>query len=196
MILKGLLALTMVATAGVPSTSPVARVGRIVPVVAVEGARLSLAGEYTSTPNELRMPALSGENLYLFTDGTYIYTEWADILPVTIFDKGTWKISIDQILLTSDSSITWKVHNDHVLTAIRRITHEREVLLLGDRGLEYFEAHAHDSPDDPEFMLLINVLTLAQHLGATKGTELKFKLLRDAWRPTFFDTATNKRPPN
>ncbi len=50
------------------------------PVVKV--APTQLAGQYTSTSEKLRRhvgPFLSGSDLYLFPDGTYIYCEWADI---------------------------------------------------------------------------------------------------------------------
>lgn len=35
---------------------------------------------------------LSGSELYLFDDDTYIYTEWADVEPETIYDKGRWTL--------------------------------------------------------------------------------------------------------
>jgi hypothetical protein len=52
-----------------------------------------LAGHYTAeTPRLTRMGGggLEGSDLYLFRDGSYVYTEWADIEPLTIHGQGRW----------------------------------------------------------------------------------------------------------
>jgi hypothetical protein len=55
----------------------------------------ALAGHYTA--ETARLAALAGNgggleksDLYLFRDGTYVYTEWADIEPLTIHGQGSW----------------------------------------------------------------------------------------------------------
>lgn len=40
-----------------------------------------LAGKYSDPTREFS-PGLSGNDLYLFPDGTYVYDEWADIQPL------------------------------------------------------------------------------------------------------------------
>jgi hypothetical protein len=47
-------------------------------------------------------PGLSGENLYLFPDGTYLDTQWADIFPETICDEGSWGCQDGWVVLRTD----------------------------------------------------------------------------------------------
>jgi hypothetical protein len=82
-----------------------------VAVAPVAGARESIAGKY-SNPSKESMASwgggsLSGEDLYLFPDGAYIYCEWADVEPLTVHDKGTWNVSGLTIELASDPDVTW-----------------------------------------------------------------------------------------
>ncbi len=69
-----------------------------------------LAGHYTNPPKDLLRRiggVLSGDDLYLFPDGTYIYCEWADIQPLTIYDKGRWIFANGAVELKSDPDVTW-----------------------------------------------------------------------------------------
>lgn len=148
----------------------------------------SVAGHYSSNPEELRKrvgPPLGGDDLYLFPDGSYLYIEWADILPATIQDKGTWAISAGEISLTSDPDITWKTRtaDRHYLLA-RRSSHASEVLAVGTNfDLAYFEKHAEE---DPEFMLLVCSKLRVNEISENVSVELKKKLMREAWRPEFY----------
>ena len=81
------------------------RVRKHVPTVVLANVAnpLSLAGHYTTGSG------LSGSELYLFPDGTYMHTEWADILPETLSDRGTWSCSEGLLRLFSDGTLS-KVH--------------------------------------------------------------------------------------
>jgi hypothetical protein len=173
--------------------SPEAALGRIRPRVAVGWVtenRESIAGKYTSTPKELGAGFLSGEDLHLFPDGTYIYCEWADVMPLTVLDKGTWHLSGLTIELTSDPDVTWKplwgccspLERRYLL--LRRAGRKRDALLMamgyGLSGLE------EDSKDDPDLMLLINGLLRAEAYDRRKATKVKSRLMKDAWRPEAF----------
>jgi hypothetical protein len=85
--------------------------------------------------------SLGGNYLYLFPDGTYIYSVWTDSGPSTrIHDQGTWKLSGKAIRLTSDPEIAWDPLIDRRLFAIRRTSKPNEVLLIGlDSDLLAFE---------------------------------------------------------
>ena len=64
---------------------------------------MGFAGHYTSGSG------LSGAELYLFPDRTYMYTEWADIQAETLYDRGTWSCLRGVIRLSSDESLS-KMH--------------------------------------------------------------------------------------
>ncbi len=69
-----------------------------------------LAGHYANTSKELGERVggfLSGDDLYLFPDGTYIFCEWSDVSLVTISDKGTWTLAKNSVELKSGPEITW-----------------------------------------------------------------------------------------
>src|SRR5512145_2364870 len=62
---------------------------------------------------------LDGSVLYLFEDGAFIQTEWADILPETIDGKGTWEVNDGLLLLVDDRDVTWKHNKDRLYLALR-----------------------------------------------------------------------------
>jgi hypothetical protein len=52
-----------------------------------------LSGHYKHPLVQDRDNATQGVDFYLFPDRSYIYVEWADILPPTIFEKGNWTVT-------------------------------------------------------------------------------------------------------
>jgi hypothetical protein len=60
------------------------RVASRLPVEVVRAdSGAGLAGHYTGQTSELQSrvgPFLSGEDLYLFPDGSYVYCQWADVM--------------------------------------------------------------------------------------------------------------------
>ena len=155
----------------------------------VEGVspKTSLAGHYTSASKELGKRVggfLSGEDLYLFPDGTYIYCEWADIEPVTVYDKGTWLFAYDRLVLESDPAITWDLRRESQYVALRRSAHPKEVMLVGlQNRLPTFEREAKD---DPELMLLIVAFALESPITPSEAVGLRKKLMVESWRPEYF----------
>jgi hypothetical protein len=166
------------------------------PVEGVAAANLErLAGRYTSESKELRKRIggfLSGDDLYLFADGSYIYCEWADIEPTTVHGKGTWKLTEGLVELKSDPEVTWDPGKyrqyDRRYVALHRSSRNHEIMLIGVQyALSYFEKEASD---DPAFMLLVvgkqREATFSQ--AATKA--LKARLLKESWRPEYFQEST------
>lgn len=146
----------------------------------------SVSGHYSSSPEELRKSVvpLSGDDLYLFPDGSYLYLEWSDIPPTTIRDKGKWAVSGSEITLTSDPDIKWKPQAERHYLLVHRRAHPDEVLAVGtDSDSRYFEEQAKD---DPEFMLLLVSKARINRISEKDTDELKKKLIRDAWRPEFY----------
>jgi len=169
--------------------SPLERLRMKVRVEAVtEVAPAQLAGQYTSTSEELGKrvgPFLSGNDLYLFADGTYIYCEWTDIEPVTVYDKGTWVFKNGEVALTSDPQIGWKPGAERAYVAVHRVSRTGEILLVGTgRDLDYFEKHAGN---DPEFMLLVSAKMRQKTFSQQEAEKVKATLMKDAWRPKYFE---------
>lgn len=146
-----------------------------------------IAGQFVDPSKELVKlvgPPLSGKTLYIFPDTTYIYCEWADIMPNTVFDKGAWSFAGGILDLKSDPEITWNSSLERRFLAVRRLSHKDELLLMGlEHSLPYFERHARD---DPKPMLLMVTLPREEAVSRADTARLKATLMREAWRPDFF----------
>lgn len=146
-----------------------------------------LAGHYTGQTSELQSrvgPFLSGEDLYLFPDGSYLYCQWADVMPRTIYDKGRWLASDGVLSLVSDSDVRWEpeVERQHLL--VRRERRKNEILLIGvPRSLKHFEEQA---AEDPELILLIAGKARVEVFGANRWPSVKARLMKEAWNPSYF----------
>src|SRR5207245_283655 len=126
----------------------------------------------------------SGDDLYLFPDGTYIYCEWADIEPLTVRDKGAWKLADGLVVLTSDRDVTWDPDTEPKYVAVRRRSHYHEILLVGiGRDLSYFEENAKD---DPETQLLVVAKERAKTFRPATAAKAKAELMKQSWRPAYF----------
>lgn len=74
------------------------------------GTRLrQFAGHYSADTEQLAELIgggfLAGSDLYLFLDGRFLYAEWADVEPETIYGQGRWSLSEGLIALALDSPI-------------------------------------------------------------------------------------------
>ena len=166
--------------------SPLERLQRKIAVEALPASSPSqLAGHYTSASSELGKRIggfLTGEDLYLFADSTYLYCEWGDIEPLTIYDKGKWLVSGGRLTLSSDADITWPLRRESRYLLFRRAGRPQEALLIGlKEQVAYFEKQA--ASDDPEAMLLIVSLVREKVYSPSEGRRLKAQLMADAWRP-------------
>jgi hypothetical protein len=184
------------------TSSPLSSAERLrarIPIEAVDRiAPVKLAGQYTSSSKELRKLVggfLSGNDLYLFPDGTYIYCEWADIEPTTVHDKGRWGFANGLIELKSDPDVNWEPGIDRTYAAVRRASHKKEILLVGvGHDLPYFEKEAGD---DPNLMLLIVAKKQKATFTEAGASKLKASLLKEAWRPESFKKgAAEAGPPH
>jgi hypothetical protein len=157
-------------------------------------APTDLAGRYTGQTAELRArvgPFLTGEDLYLFSDGSYVYCEWGDIMPKTVHDKGQWSATGGLLELRSDADIRWApgIGRRHVM--VRRPQHNDEIMLVGlPEDVEYFEQKA---ADDPELMLLIVGMARTDVFSNGTSGAVKSRLMKEAWNPAIF---RKPLPPN
>lgn len=162
------------------------------PVDTVRGASIEqLAGRYTSTSEELGKyvgPFKGGDDLYLFADGTYIYCEWTDVVPLTVYDKGTWRIADGLVELKSDPKVTWDPEIERRYVAIRRGSRNTEILLIGiEHDLGRFEKNAGK---DPGYMLLVIAKKRETTFSKETAGRIKARLLKEAWRPEYFQEKT------
>src|SRR5438046_6979849 len=119
--------------------TPLERLQAKIDVVSVPNLRPSqLAAQYTNPSEELnkRVTPMGREKLFVFPEGSYIFTIVSDIPPDTISDKGTWSLNGDTLELQSDKDVKWK--SKHV---------ERQHLVVRRRGHndELFRSEEHTS---------------------------------------------------
>lgn len=176
-------------------TDALRRLEAKLPVRLVQPSALAdLAGRYTGQSPELEKrvgPFLTGEDLYLFPDGSYLYCEWGDVMPTTVYDKGRWSAAGGVLELVSDKDIRWDPEVDRRHVIVRREARGNEVMLVGLPGdLDYFE---QKTGDDPELTLLIVGMLRTDGLDKKTAPAVKAKLMKEAWQPTFF---RKRLPPN
>jgi hypothetical protein len=153
-----------------------------------------LFGHYTSKPFTRDMPELSGEEVYLFPDKTFYYLEWADILPLTIYDIGTWDIKDGILEFKSDSIITWKQTSrkteQRKYVPMYYVKNDKKVLLLMGIGWEfpYFceQVKKDKKYTDYDWMLDINSLNKKEDIGLAEYKKIKEKLFKECWHPDWF----------
>lgn len=153
----------------------------------------TFSGVYTSSPPELTKragPPLRGDYLLLFPDGDFIYEEWMDIMPLTIFDKGKWRYEPPFIRLISDNTIVRVVSEDDSpridqdsLFAPIKITVAAEtqqfVLCLGEQYRRLQKAK--DSGDDLHFLIQAR-----QRQGPITEKFDKARILKEHFRPEYY----------
>src|SRR5437588_12858348 len=92
--------------AGTPHVTPFDRLQAKVQVDPINGVSPQrLAGKY-SNPRKEFQGGLSGDALYIFPYGTYIYFDSADIEPLTVLDNGAWKLAAGLVAVTADMAVT------------------------------------------------------------------------------------------
>jgi hypothetical protein len=173
--------------------SPIERLQAKVSVESLDVADASrLAGHYSNPPKELvRLigGVLGGNDLYLFPDGTYIYCEWADIQPLTIYDKGKWRFTNGVVELKSDPDVTWDPEADRTYVAVRRRSKTKEILLVGVHSdLPRLET---ETKNDQQTTLLYAVKKRDGTITRSKTAKVKARLLRECWRPGLFQHKAN-----
>ncbi len=141
-------------------------------LMAVE-SEVALVGHYSSAGSELAATGIAvfeGNDLYLYPDRSYVYTEWGDLTPPTVRERGTWGLRDGILTLEAKEQHGPKVKDSRFLPFSCRFTRKERIALLGTHySYSYFmEFHAEDGLE-PERMLLLCVL---EKLGPTAGRKL------------------------
>lgn len=133
------------------------------------------------------LPATSGEDLYLFPDRSYLYVRWADIMPATIFDRGTWSFETEVLALQSDRSVQQQdfPKDRRFVPLYYNVSGRRTLLLMGTNwDFSYFKENATKSDD---LMLLLCSFTHIEPIEPARAETLRQKLYADSWKPEFFN---------
>jgi hypothetical protein len=157
------------------------RINAIAPVREVPLTESALPGEYVGGDG-----LLSGRTLYVFDDGTYIYCEWADIEPETIYDKGGWSLDNGMLVFKTDPAVTWKrIGIDHRHMAVRLRPGPTTVFLVGvDDELAFAERYAPSSGDPAGYVRFIG-FTQKRALKSSDTAGIRTRLMKEAWRPDY-----------
>lgn len=127
-------------------------------------------------------PQLSGSDIYLFPDGSYMYVRYADLLPPTIHDKGRWGFAEGILTLESDASIPESARTHDVRYVA--LVHEDDLFMLGaEKEYSYFITNGLENPS-----LLLEIIShkRAAPLSIVDTDRLKRELMQQAWTPDFF----------
>ena len=156
-----------------------------VPVTSVEVLESTLFGNWS----EGRRFGLSGSDLYLFSDHTYIYTEWTDVMPETIFDKGSWTLEANLLAFSPDPDIVWDRRADRRYMTLREPGRAQTLLFGVDRTLHIFLQLTEDNPGDADGYFRVSVLRKARTWPSEEATRVKSDLMKNSWMPCFFTDA-------
>ena len=158
------------------------RINAIAPVRELRLTEAALPGEYVGGDG-----LLSGRILYVFGDRTYIYCDWTDVQPETIYAKGRWSLDKGVLVFKTDSAVTWKrVLIDHRHMAVRLYPGPPTVLLVGiDDELVFAERYAPTSGNAAGYVRFIG-FTQKRPLTPGETGAIRTRLMKDAWRPDYF----------
>ena len=192
-------------------TNVMAKVRMATVISASETTAEGLAGHYANPGPSINNStfggyALFGRDLYLFPDSTYIYLEWADIMPSTIYGKGTWAVSNSVVHLCDDRAIqasgygadpsylALALTNTVLQKVLTNVVPRRVVLLAAGflrQPLENGSRHG-----DREMDLLVSGLERAKCLRKNETEATRRKLMAECWRPGYFAEHANDRLTN
>jgi hypothetical protein len=152
-----------------------------------------IAGRYTRETSDLAAMMggggfLSGSNLYLLRDGSYFYTEWADISPEAILDKGRWFLHKDVLELKPDGPERKEAyaHEHYYAVFCLRATNHLGLRIIGNRQLAELEADDREGPQgaaNQQFRLLLHSCERIEEYSTPESSRsVMEKLRRISWR--------------
>lgn len=157
------------------------RVRAVVDVSLAAADAPALVGQWTEGSG------LTGGELYLFDDGTYMSTEWGCVQPETIQDMGRWTVDESVLQFEPAPEVTWALPRGGNR---RYVTLEigGAVRLLGlDWSVHALEDLAADLElSTPKEILDVLALSRAERWQGDGGELKKAELLKTAWRPEFY----------
>lgn len=152
-----------------------------------------IAGRYTrETPDLAAMMGgggfLSGSNLYLLRDGSYFYTEWADISPEAILDRGRWFEHEDVLELKPDGPERKEAysHEHYYAVFCLAATNHHGLRIIGGHQLAEMDADDREGSQgaaDLQFRLLLHSCERIQKYSTPEASRRVMEKLRHiSWR--------------
>ena len=153
-----------------------------------EDARIEdvLCGHYD------RSGDLAGSEIYVFPDNTYVYVEWADILPLTILDQGTWNYRDGVLFMHTDGSIPGDIKfiDDRYLPLMaitqglltRNVVRKDRVLLLSANLYTELRLDAAIGRGDVDRLLSMRSFLQTEKISADEIKAIKDRLYTN-WAP-------------
>lgn len=151
----------------------------------------TVAGHYASNHR------LTGDDLYLFPNGRFLYLQWGCVEPRTIYDRGWWSVRDGFVELTSDGKIPGEYGpRDSLYLALATGDANQPTMLMGAGwDYRYFCGHAAGSSGNgADFMLTLCTKTRVKSIPPADGAALYRKLMRESWRPAYFAPEVDGRP--
>jgi hypothetical protein len=170
------------------------RLRHLVPAVEPAASCLregQVAGLYTrETPRLAAMMGgggfLGGSNLYLLPEGSYFYTEWADISPEAILAKGRWLEHNDLLELKPDSPERKAAHEHYYAIFCLPASKRDGLRIIGNDQLGELEADDKDGPRGPsdrDFRLLLHSCERIEEYSTSESSRKVMEKLRHIpWR--------------
>ena len=151
----------------------------IAPYIPIDSAALS--GLYSDDT------AFSKDRLYLFSDGTYMYTFQGDLYPETIQEKGSWSYRNERIINVPDDSLPKAlIPQDHTyfLLSCHGTTNSElstNIYLLGAK--DNFSYLVGNIEPLPYLVFRMCSLENREKYDASTDQAIKGDLMSRAWRP-------------
>jgi hypothetical protein len=170
----------------IESIRPILPELQLVPEAATNDA--VLPGHYTSCHPDFDRLVLSGHELYLFPDRTYLFIDWGDLLPDTIVDKGDWEYHDGLVRLRSDRSLAKRRPRDKTFVLMRFQYEQKKMLLLMGTSWNYsyfLDFHDEEQDPDPGFMMILCSVQKEKGISPEESAPLRAKLMEDCWHPEY-----------
>ncbi len=152
------------------------------PATAIEAGPKDVVGHWSHGTG------FGSSHLYLFPDLTYIYAQSADVFPLTIYDKGRWRIEDRAVLLTSDADVKWDPRTDRRYLALINQERDHTRVVLGiDQRLEALKKMLAEEPARSGYLHAAS-LQWEEPISLRQGTRIRAQLMKRAWRPAFFES--------
>jgi hypothetical protein len=171
---------------GAPNPAQVLQeIRQILPKVSAPGSEdevLSLLPAHFSPQSSEHPRHLSGEDLYLFPDRSFLYIHGADIEPPTIYDNGTWSFSNGVLELNGDRSFRQSddMRDRHFIPLYFPVAEKRTLLLM---GLEWqFPCFRGCAKRDNDHTLFPYTFTRIEPIDAGQAEALRTKLWTESYR--------------
>lgn len=146
-----------------------------------------IPGVYSSigpTLQEYSGGATSGSYFYIFPDGSYIYTEWADIMAETIYEKGHWDIKNSFITFKNDDSLSKERSTSEYYLPFK-LGNGNIVIMGNSWDFTYFSNNYFEG-SSPEFIMLLTTHEKVKNINHDDTKLIKDELMEHSWKPWFF----------